>query len=174
MPNDMPVYNTLTSVESRIVQTMRAFTYQGVAGTAPDAPDEIADAIGMPLSRFIGLLWCSDPYAVDLHHELDPDVSCFELQVLYAISEARAGNEATVKELLQWWYPDDLAELAGNTLTAIACILDDIGAPRQSSDRLREHLLNQSSRRRGTPASFVLHNDTSAPAPGRTGPKTIH
>lgn len=173
MPNDMPVYNTLTSVETRIVQAMRAFMDDGVYDAPLDAPETVAETIGVPLSRFLGLLWCSDPHVVDLYHKWDPDVSPFELQVLYAISEARAGDAATVDELLEWWYPADLIPLAGEALGSIARLLDDMGAPGQSSARLREHILCQSSNRRKAATSFVLSDD--CPRPNRpSGPETIH
>lgn len=174
MPNDMPAWNTLTSLETRIVLTMRQFLDQGRDGHIPDPPDAVTEAIGIPLSRMIGLLWCADPHAVDLNHRWDPDVSTFEVQVLYAISEARAEQAETVEELLNWWYPAELVEIARNTLYAIARTLDHIGAASQSSARLREHILSISSRRRKPSAAFVFDDDTFGREDADTDTRTIH
>lgn len=160
MPNDMPAWNTLTSLETRIVLTMRQFLDHGQDGADTALADAVTDAIGIPLSRMIGLLWCTDPHSVDLNHRWDPDVSTFEVQVLYAISEARAGNTDTVDELMLWWYPAELVEIARNTLYAIARTLDEIGAQPQSSARLREHILAISSRRRTAQAGFAFDDET--------------
>ncbi|MBO6947170.1 MAG: hypothetical protein JJ855_04240 [Rhodospirillales bacterium] len=174
MPNDMPAWNMLTSLETRIVLTMRQFLDQDRDGRVPEPPDAMTAAIGPPLSRLIGLLWCADPHAVDLNHRWDPDVSTFEVQVLYAISEARAEQTETVEELLSWWYPAELVELARHSLYAIARTLERIGARPQSSARLREHILSISSRRRKPSTTFAFDDGKFSREDGDTDTRTIH
>lgn len=93
------------------------------------------------------MLWLDDPFVVDLRPFHDPRPSTFELQLLYVLSEVRARNKDTVEELLSWWFsPKDLAE-ARITLIIAADILDENSFVEQSSERLRAHMLANTSAR---------------------------
>lgn len=172
MPNDMPVYDTLTSAETRLVQVMRRYLFED-DGAAPLEPPAFS-RVEPPLHRFIDLLWRTDPYAVDLNHRFDFEVSVFELQVLYAIAEERAGHARTVNELMAWWFPDDLIPEGRASLATAARILEEEHVPRQSTARLREHLLAVSSARVRRSYGFVIDPETSQRSPRQPHNETVH
>lgn len=174
MPNDVPVYNTLTSTETRLVQVMRRFMDNGLDDGEPIGGEPVYARIEVPLMRFIDLLWKTDPYAVALHHRLDYDVSVFELQLLYVIAEKRAGNMDTVDELLGWWFPASLIPEARAALNTVTRILDEERIPLTSSTRLREHILSVSAGRVKSGHRFVLGPDPANLSTLTNENKTIH
>ncbi len=174
MPNDVPVYNTLTSVETRLVQVMRRFMDTGLDDGEPIGGEPVYARIEIPLMRFIDLLWKTDPYAVALHHRLDYDVSIFELQFLYVITENRVGNVDIVGELLGWWFPATLIPDARAALNTVTKILNEEKIPLTSSARLREHILSVSSNRVRSGHRFVLGPDPANLSKITNDNKTIH
>ncbi len=174
MPNDMPTYNTLNSLEMRIIKSMRGFNYNSKSSETPPTDDPLISRVHTPLQGFMGMLWQTDPHVVSLNHKWDSEVTAFEVQLLYAISAARAGNRNTISELLNWWFPEPLIEEANDKLCAVSRILNDNGAPRQSCDRLREHILSLSTQR-VRPGSFCFMDTETRRLPPYGSPcKTIH
>ncbi|MEX0693263.1 MAG: hypothetical protein WD075_02345 [Rhodospirillales bacterium] len=174
MPNDMPVYNTLTSMETRLVQLMRRFPVDDDHAPVAAGDSPVYARLEVPLMRFLDLLWQADPFIVALNHRYDYDVTVFELQLLYAVNEARAGNVRTINELLAWWFPEHQIAEARASLSTVAHILDEEGMPRQSGARLREHILGVSSKRVKNSYRFVLETDSRSRAPSACNNQTIH
>lgn len=174
MPNDMPTYNTLSALETRIVQSMRAFSYDRKSDEVPPTGIPVIARLHRPLHRFMELLWQTDPYAVVLNHKWDDEVTAFEVQLLYAIAAARADRKNTINELLNWWFPESQLTEAHDNLCAVSVILNENGAPRQSCERLREHILGLSSQR-VRPESFCFMDAETLRQPPHGNPcKTIH
>ncbi|MBE90206.1 MAG: hypothetical protein CMM76_12310 [Rhodospirillaceae bacterium] len=141
MPIDMSVPTTLNADETKLISIMRGFL-DGGSETAPHLKDDpLLEIVEAPLTRFISYIWQSDPYVVKLNKSEDHSVTLFELQLLYAISEARMSNDNTVAELLAWWLPRNLMESGKSVLAMIADLLSDYGMECQSSARLRMHIL---------------------------------
>lgn len=174
MPNDMPVYNTLTTMETRLVQLMRRFLSDDDMATVRGDDGPVYARLEVPLMRFLDLLWQADPYIVSLNHRYDYDVTVFELQLLYAVTEARAGNAGTFDELLAWWFPEHQIAEARTSLATVVHILDEEGMPLQSGARLREHILCISSKRVKNSYRFVLEPDSSIRSHTAYNNQTIH
>lgn len=173
MPNDMPTYCILSAPETRIVKAMRRFMSDTPLEASERYAEPVTSRIAAHLDRFLSLLWRNDPFVVDLNHKYDPDVTSFELQLLYAISEARAGNADTVDELLTWWFADAFKPQAHVSLKMVAELIDETGMPRQSSARLREHILAHAFERRNRKTAFRL-DATSRPHSGAVKNTTYH
>ena len=156
MTSDMPIYNTLNANETKLIGLMRGFLDGGSENTLQLKDDPLLEIVEAPLTRFISYIWQSDPYVVKLNRYADPSVTLFELQLLYAISEARVGSDDTIDELLAWWLPQNLIESGKSVLAMIAGLLSDHGMQCQSSVRLRMHIL--SSLQKGVQSNriFVL------------------
>ena len=144
---DPPVYNTLITDEVCLVRSMRRFLFKeeqdrsvlfGVAELA---------VVQAHISRLLKLLWQYDPFLVDLHQPSDPNVSVFELQLLYAIAARRGGHSTIVNEVLAWWLPQSAQNAALRQLTAIVDTLDQTGMAAQSIERLKAHILALTSAR---------------------------
>lgn len=174
MPNDMMVFNTLTTDETRLVQAMRRSARHSIS-VVSDYDDEPTIArVVVQLKRIINMLWLDDPYVVDLRPFHDPQPSLFELQFLYLLSEIRAQNTHTVEELLSWWFsPNGQAE-AQNKLIFVANLLDENGFAEQSSDRLRAHMLATTSSRIKSNRKVQLDSEIVTLNQARRSAITLH
>ena len=162
MQSDMSVPTTLNADETKLISIMRGFL-DGGSKTAPHLKDHpILEIVEAPLTRFISYIWQSDPYVVKLNKPEDHSVTLFELQLLYAISEARIGSDNTVAELLAWWLPQNLIEPGKSVLAMIADLLSDYGMEYQSSVRLRMHILATLQKAVQSKRIFVLDLPMSA------------
>ncbi len=144
---DNSVYNTLNSNEVQTIHAMRRFlsTCDGFWTNKKHATT--LSLIDRPIRSLLNLIWRNDPFAVDLHRHQDPSVTLFEIQILYGISELRAGNHQTVEELLTWWLPEQDATNGFAMLSTIAGIMDDIGAERRQTDWFRAQIIALSALR---------------------------
>ena len=174
MRGDRAVYNTLSADEAKLIVVIRGFLDRGTADASGPADDPLRELIEVPLIQFISFLWRADPYVVKLNQRDDPVVTLFELQVLYAISEARGESEVTVDELLAWWLPQDLIETGRASLITIARLLNDFGMDQQSSDRLREQILETSFNRGKSKRIYGLDSPVSDPLNTKSTIQTLH
>jgi len=103
--------------------------------------------VKVPIGRLLKILWQYDPLLIDLCRPGDPNVSVFELQLLYTIAARRGGHSTIVDEVLAWWLPQSALNTAMRQLSTIADILDQAGMAAQSIERLQAHILALTSAR---------------------------
>ena len=161
MTNHKSIANTLLPREMDLVHAVRRYLHAIPYSSTADDPFVVQ--VDIPLTAFLDTMWSIDPYSVDLNHPADPDISVFEIQFVYAISEQRAGRSETVEELLRWWFPENQIRDAAHKLKVIADICDATGMPSQSSDRLRAHLLAVSAARVKEPVLNTRKTDVAEP-----------
>ena len=142
-----PVYNTLVAEEICLVNSMRQFVFKEERGRPVSLNHAELGALDVSIGRLLKLLWEHDPFLVDLCRPGDPNVSVFELQLLYAIAARRGGHSTIVSEVLAWWLPQRALNAATKHLSKIAGILDQAGMATQSIERLKAHILALTSAR---------------------------
>ena len=147
MTLDSSVYNTLVADEICLVRSMRQFLFKEERGRPVSLNHADLGAVDVSIGRLLKLLWEHDPFLVDLCRPGDPNVSVFELQLLYAIAARRGGHSAIVSEVLAWWLPQRGLNAATRQLSTIASILDQTGVAVQSIERLKAHILALTSAR---------------------------
>ncbi len=144
---DSSVYNTLVADEICLVRSMRQFLFK----EEQDRPVLLNHAdlgvVKAPIGRLLKILWQYDPFLIDLCRPGDPNVSVFELQLLYTIAARRGGHSTIVDEVLAWWLPQSALNAAMRQLSTIANILDQAGMAAQSIERLKAHILALTSAR---------------------------
>ena len=141
MTLDSPVYNTLVADEICLVRSMRQFLFKEDRDRPVLLNHADLDDVKVPIGRLLKILWQYDPFLVDLCRPNDPNVSVFELQLLYTIAARRGGHSTIVNEVLAWWLPQSALNAAMRQLSTIASILDHAGMATQSIDRLKAHIL---------------------------------
>ena len=137
----------LSEGEETVLQAIRRWRYSAV-----DLADvKIVGAERVRLAGavrpFMDLLREADPYVVRVNRTTDPSMTLFELQLLYILSECRAGNSATTTELLDWWFPDRLVANARVLLEDFAFTIDTLALAFNSSAWIRDHLLSVTNKR---------------------------
>ena len=142
-----PVYNTLVAEEVCLVNSMRQFLFKEELSRPISLNRADLGAVDVPIGRLLKLLWEHDPFLVNLCRPGDPNVSVFELQLLYAIAAQRGGHSTIVSEVLAWWLPQRGLNAAKRQLSKIAGILDQTGMAAQSIERLKAHILALASTR---------------------------
>ena len=141
---NMLTSTTLEALETLIIQAMRRNLDVGPAVWLPAESKVTFDKIETFMRLFIDLLRGQDPFAVKLRPLLDPKATLFEMQLLYAISEKRRGNDKTVAEVLNWWFPQTNVPEAQKILGGIATLLNKAGVKLHTSKQLKEKMLEAS------------------------------
>ena len=144
---DTSVYNTLVADEICLVRSMRQFLFKEDRDRPVLLNHADLDVVKVPIGRLLKILWQYDPLLIDLCRPDDPNVSIFELQLLYTIAARRSGHSTIVDEVLAWWLPHSALNTAMRQLSAIANILDQAGMAVQSIERLQAHILALTSAR---------------------------
>jgi hypothetical protein len=141
---NMLTSTTLEALETLIIQAMRRNLDVGPDVWLPAESKVTFDKIETYMRLFIDLLRGQDPFAVKLRPLLDPKATLFEMQLLYAISEKRRGNDKTVAEVLNWWFPQTNVPEAQKILGGIATLLNKAGVKLHTSKQLKEKMLEAS------------------------------
>ena len=141
------VYNTLVADEICLVRSMRQFLFKEERDRPVLLNHADLGVVKVPIGRLLKILWQYDPLLIDLCRPGDPNVSVFELQLLYAIAAQRGGHSTIVSEVLAWWLPQRGLNTAKRQLSTIAGILDQTGMAAQSIERLKAHILALASTR---------------------------
>ena len=141
------VYNTLVADEICLVRSMRQFLFKEDRDRPVLLNHFDLDVVKVPIGRLLKILWQYDPLLIDLCRPGDPNVSVFELQLLYTIAARRGGHSTIVDEVLAWWLPQSALNAAMRQLSTIANILDQAGMAAQSIERLKAHILALTSAR---------------------------
>ena len=144
---DTSVYNTLVADEICLVRSMRQFLFKEDRDRPVLLDHADLDVVKVPIGRLLKILWQYDPLLIDLCRPGDPNVSVFELQLLYTIAARRGGHSTIVDEVLAWWLPQSALNTAMRQLSTIANILDQAGMAAQSIERLQAHILALTSAR---------------------------
>ena len=144
---DPLVYNTLVTDEVYLVRSMRRFLFKEEQDRSILFGDAELAVVQTPICRLLELLWQYDSFLVDLLRPGDPNVSVFELQLLYTIAAQRDGHSTIVSEVLAWWLPKSAQSAAVRQLSTIVEILDRAGMADQSIERLKAHILALTSAR---------------------------
>ena len=147
MTLDSPVYNTLVADEICLVRSMRQFLFKEERDRPVLLNHADLGVVKAPIGRLLKILWQYDPFLIDLCRPGDPNVSVFELQLLYTIAARRGGHSTIVDEVLAWWLPQSALNAAMRQLSTIAKILDQAGMAAQSIERLKAHILALASTR---------------------------
>ena len=158
---DTSVYNTLVADEIWLVRSMRQFLFKEDRDRPVLLNHADLDVVKVPIGRLLKILWQYDPLLIDLCRPDDPNVSVFELQLLYTIAARRSGHSKIVDEVLAWWLPQSALSTAMRQLSTIANILDQAGMAAQSIERLKAQILALTSTRRRNHRLFIVNSRSS-------------
>ena len=86
MTLESSVFNTLVADEICLVRSMRQFLVKDEQNSLALPSYTDLRAVEFSIRRLLKLLWENDPFLLDLCRPGDPNVSVFELQLLYAIA----------------------------------------------------------------------------------------
>ena len=164
----------LNALETLIIQSMRR-QLEATQGAWLSTKSKVDfDDIDTQLRRFIDLLRETDPFVVKLRPLFDPKTTLFELQLLYAISEKRCGNEKTVSEVLNWWFPPAGVSEAHHILGRIAAVLNEADLKVHTTQQIKEQMLVASVARPEDPAPSVSVNRDLHPISKYLNTETLH
>jgi hypothetical protein len=131
----------LSDGENTVLQAIRRWRSTAVDLADVKAVGPEAIALAVAVRQFMDLLRDADPYVVQVRRTDDEAVTLFELQLLYAIAECRAGNADTTAELLDWWFPIRRVSTAHTLLAELASVVDMLSLTFNSRDWVRGCLL---------------------------------